>query len=152
MIFFVLVPLGLIFLLIEGLAAALLYLGGVFVFFAAIQAVFQAGYGHYILALFFGAIFVLAVVGWAIKAVQYFRPTFTVSGSVGALKRRAIALLPKRAALVVTSAVVIVIGLVVPPLAVGLLALAAADCFKARDYRNGVEAVFCALALFVLYH
>lgn len=151
MLFFVLIPIVL-FVLIDGLAAALLYLGGIFVFFTAIQAVFQAGYGHYILASFFGAIFVVAVVGWAIKGVQHFRPTFTVSGSLGALKRRAIALLPKRAALVVTSAVVIVIGLVVPPLAVGLLALAAADCFKARDYRNGVEAVFCTLALFVLYH
>jgi hypothetical protein len=138
--------------MIEGIAAlsiaALLYVGSLFVFCVAVRAAVQSGYGWGFLALL-GAI---CVVGWAIKGVQHFWPALTASGGVGALRQRAIALVPKRTVLVVTGAGMIVLGLVVPPLAVGILALAAADCFKAKDFRNGCEAVFCALMLFVFSH
>ena len=181
MFFFLVIPLGLIFFLIEGIAAislaVLLYLGFLVVFLAAVGAVLQAGYGWVFLALF-GALF---VVGCVIKAVGYFWPPLTgetliyrprrFPGSDSDRQERTVPYVtpdgaiafrhevesppqnprrPSRVRQVVTSAVVIVLGLVVPPLVIGILAFAAADCFKTRDYRNGVGAVFLGFLLVVL--
>ena len=51
--------------------------------------------------------------------------------------------------LIAGAVLVLLLGSIVAYFSIGLLALAARDYFKDKEYRNGCEAVFLALMLFV---